>query len=1843
MTDAGAGRPAQRPRFPKTLGDLTDPSKCPSCFETYGAPGSSCSHCGFTRDQAVISHLLELGAQARGPLLARGEFIIATNERTRAEASAAHRAEIARAEQSRVQHALQQERSGSEALLAADHARLLGGVAGHLGAEAASSTAQTAIPAPERRAPQQSHPNSQPPRSTHPAPPAQSPVEQWAAQHAPAARQAPPAQQLPPSQPPQPARPRRSSVQLLLLVLGIGLLSIAAIVFLTFAWVVFGVEVKAAITAGVTLAVIATASILKRRRLSATAEGIAALGIVLVILDVWAVQATGLFGADGVPGTLYWGVGLLVATAAFEAWHRLARLRAPGIAASLTVLPAIALTVAGATSALLSPVQRLVLALVLAGAASGLHVLLRGGRSPQLSPGGPTRIPDSFSDATPRSLERWILAVTGVVALTAGVLAGAAAATGNEPWFGYVLLFALAAASAALLAWLVSRERDALGGRSLLIALGALTALALGAVPLGFVGPIRLALSLALIPVALAAVQVLRARLASSVQPQAASLQLTATAWTWTTIAAAAVPVMSLAIDVVHVDSLLALVSADQARMAEAFAGAEGGTWWAIATGTVGLALAAGILQLVPGRLRQLTPALTAAGSFFALCAAASVPGSLGVTLANLAIAAAAVLVAGTLAKGSGAATGAQNAQPKSALLVVLQCVSAVAILAVVGSGLATPPLEIAALVAAAALTFCLRFSTRTPTAPLRPVLTALTAAQLLAVPLLVAFVRDAWSSSDAPGTNLAITCAYLGIALLLAATLLLPRPWLTAAERTLLAYSAAVPALVASFALLALVRTAANRAEDSALLTAAAWPLGALWLLSAAFGATLCAASVVVALRRTRGQDVPAVAPLLAVLAPTLWATLAALVTSSVTAHHLPAVAASLGVIAAALVAGGALAARLRGAPAVRTLPAELAAAAVGATSLASTPIFTSAFGHPAGAQYIAATLVVAALVPVLLALSPDGLFRARGRAFLAWIGVGLLTVAWYVFAIATPGIRTSEAFHLPAGLPLAGAALLLWRFGRARAAGEPARAAACILAGGLALALVVPALTSADMPAGTQVYFIIGAALALAVAVAASLARIPTHARPLLISLSTTAGGVAVLAALAHIAANLTGDVNRNGLFPGLLTSVEALIWLTACVLLTGTVTWLLLRPVWAADDVKARRKLLSALLTALGAAVTIGVLLTTRFEGSLLPLGLALLASLIAAGLSTRLVSPAGRAGMALVGFLSLASQSLDIAVWSPTAPAHIWVQQQTGTTVLLIGVVVATVVLVTRVISEASLLTRFPSYASGVLAAWMLVHHVQLIDLESTTPPQLVATAGVIGSLTAMLGVLVAPYGTRRADGVTLRVLGLAAALIGVALAPAASMAVAASGFEDWTPLPLAIALLATTAIVSSIQPGARSPYALLRAFGVPVLALAWVWEVLANWDGASIFVAFGGAFLVLFAAGIATADFDRQQSETRASNVESLLWLAAAPGIWLSAGAIAAVAQPRDAAGARILALSVPELALALLTLALVVACALVPVAGRLRASVNALGVGASIAAAVLGPALVLATQGPLSPIALPIWGVLPACLVLLFASALWRHQYQLENPRLASLASTVLVPVAVAALVVSSLPSILRGEVPNTQALALAWVVALCALALTALLRPELLPTLSPTKAVPVGPPSMRLSVLALASATVVAFIGVVQSEGPMRWLELATVPLAATLLMGGSHLLARRPMLRSWPALSPGLTLLLVPSYLAQFADPAPWRLIALGLIAVGVTIWGAVGRLQAPLVLGATVTVLHAVTAFRQQLAVVAGVVPWWVWLALAGTVLVVIATTYEARLREAKRAAASIRSLR
>src|SRR5690606_30169082 len=90
--------------------------------------------------------------------------------------------------------------------------------------------------------------------------------------------------------------PRRSSVQITLLAVGISLLSIAAIFFLVYAFITFGLVWRSVIIAGITIAAIAAASLLRRKGLTATAEGIAVFGTVMVLLDLWAARENNLAG-----------------------------------------------------------------------------------------------------------------------------------------------------------------------------------------------------------------------------------------------------------------------------------------------------------------------------------------------------------------------------------------------------------------------------------------------------------------------------------------------------------------------------------------------------------------------------------------------------------------------------------------------------------------------------------------------------------------------------------------------------------------------------------------------------------------------------------------------------------------------------------------------------------------------------------------------------------------------------------------------------------------------------------------------------------------------------------------------------------------------------------------------------------------------------------------------------------------------------------------------------------------------------------------------------------------------------------------------------------------------------------------------------------------------------------------------------------------------------------------------------------------------------------------------------------------------------------------------------------
>lgn len=143
--------------------------------------------------------------------------------------------------------------------------------------------------------------------------------------------------------------------------------------------------------------------------------------------------------------------------------------------------------------------------------------------------------------------------------------------------------------------------------------------------------------------------------------------------------------------------------------------------------------------------------------------------------------------------------------------------------------------------------------------------------------------------------------------------------------------------------------------------------------------------------------------------------------------------------------------------------------------------------------------------------------------------------------------------------------------------------------------------------------------------------------------------------------------------------------------------------------------------------------------------------------------------------------------------------------------------------------------------------------------------------------------------------------------------------------------------------------------------------------------------------------------------------------------------------------------------------------------------------------------------------------------------------------------------------------------------------------------------------------------------------------------LETVTVPIALALLATGAIRMLQHHSTRSWPALGPGLAVLLLPSLMATAWEPSLWRLVALGVAAVTATVIGVVMRLQAPFLLGIVVALMHGIATFMPQLRAVYEAVEWWLWLGIGGVVLITLAVRYERRVRDAREAVRRIRSMR
>lgn len=173
-----------------------------------------------------------------------------------------------------------------------------------------------------------------------------------------------------------------------------------------------------------------------------------------------------------------------------------------------------------------------------------------------------------------------------------------------------------------------------------------------------------------------------------------------------------------------------------------------------------------------------------------------------------------------------------------------------------------------------------------------------------------------------------------------------------------------------------------------------------------------------------------------------------------------------------------------------------------------------------------------------------------------------------------------------------------------------------------------------------------------------------------------------------------------------------------------------------------------------------------------------------------------------------------------------------------------------------------------------------------------------------------------------------------------------------------------------------------------------------------------------------------------------------------------------------------------------------------------------------------------------------------------------------------------------------------------------------------------------------------RLRHIAVAATAGVAalsagLLGLAELVDPV---ELVSVPLALALIAIGAMKMSDNAAARSWPWLAPGVVALLAPSLFAIDGAGEPlWRAVALGVTAALVFVLAVRLRLQAPFVLGGTVLLIHLLVQSWPLLERVGRAVEWWLWLGLAGVLVVALAARYERRLQNVRDMAERISHLR
>lgn len=446
---------------------------------------------------------------------------------------------------------------------------------------------------------------------------------------------------------------------------------------------------------------------------------------------------------------------------------------------------------------------------------------------------------------------------------------------------------------------------------------------------------------------------------------------------------------------------------------------------------------------------------------------------------------------------------------------------------------------------------------------------------------------------------------------------------------------------------------------------------------------------------------------------------------------------------------------------------------------------------------------------------------------------------------------------------------------------------------------------------------------------------------------------------------------------------------------------------------------------------------------------------------------------------------------------------------------------------------------------------------------------------------------------------------------VGLAGVTAVLIAAAGAfatdELWlvllllTPVPVVMAALFGDPIGGE-QPSRHLAWSSL-ALGVTTV---WAWLAGDGVDNVEAYTLPLAAALGV-AAGLIT--WRRATDDSRASGRTALFGTAAAIAVLPSVG------SSGDS--------ELRTLVLASIGIVVAVAAAFLPESAR-GVPIRLLGVVAGWAA-VTGAALVrgsaIATGADDSVLFVEFWP-----LVALAAGSMIALTWVRVESRPAWLAEALLA-ASVALAAVPTVVAIISGDQPTLRAAVLFPLLALAHIAATA------------TTARPIAGPTFSWATIA-----VLAFGGTaVLVPGEVDPFDLVTASVGVALIGAGWFRMRRSPEVGSWPTLGLGLAVLLIPPLIADFTDPELWRNVTLGIVAAFVVLVGAIRRLQAPLLLGGGVLLVHAIVQLWPWITALYEAVWWWLWLGIAGVLFVVLAATYERQLRLARGTIRSIASLR